>query len=298
MQSPLSPLKLSKTPLNDFMGLSNELIQHILSYLYGRDLRAAEHTCQRLRANAREITRIRIIAFKKAIYQEIDAEGKPTALVIGDRRTELTEDENSVKEAKKGLLFHLCRGGNPLAQRAVQEGLNIIEHLGLEEVLDERTSSTGRTCLHAATIAGNNALLRLLLLAAELNIQAQDYEGSTALHLAVIEGRTQALAILLNAGANPNITDQPGNTPLHIAAERGQEVMVRALIAGGTNVDLRDVHGHTAANLAAARGHPNIVAILNGEGFQEIHGPSNATQAEKSNKEKLEALRPFTHASL
>ena len=54
-------------------------------------------------------------------------------------------------------------------------------------------------------------------LEARLNINARDAAGRTALMLAVLHGRREAVEILLNAGADPNAADASGTTPLQAA---------------------------------------------------------------------------------
>lgn len=43
-------------------------------------------------------------------------------------------------------------------------------------------------------------------------------ESITALHAACSQGHSQVVAVLLSAGAKPEITDNEGNTALHFAA--------------------------------------------------------------------------------
>ena len=49
---------------------------------------------------------------------------------------------------------------------------------------------------------------------------AQD-DGTTALHLAVEDGRINTVRELLAAGADPGLLDIHGNTPAEMAAQRG-----------------------------------------------------------------------------
>jgi ankyrin repeat protein len=57
---------------------------------------------------------------------------------------------------------------------------------------------------------------------------------------------TDAVTLLLQAGANPNATSSEGDTALHLAAFDGKLDLVRALAAGGANLDAKDKAGKTA----------------------------------------------------
>lgn len=55
-----------------------------------------------------------------------------------------------------------------------------------------------------------------------------------------------AVALLLEAGANPNAVTPDGDSALHLAAFDGKLDIVRALAAGGANLELKDKAGKTA----------------------------------------------------
>jgi ankyrin repeat protein len=63
------------------------------------------------------------------------------------------------------------------------------------------------------------------------NLNLTDYEGETALHMAVKQNNLCCALTLLAAGANPNIGCSIGMTPLHWAALNCYEVMVDALLS-------------------------------------------------------------------
>jgi ketosteroid isomerase-like protein len=74
--------------------------------------------------------------------------------------------------------------------------------------------------------------------------------GRTALHHAVQRGDTPVVALLVAAGANPNVVDAHGDTPLHLLAMRdrtGSEVPIaRLLIGAGADVRARNARGRSA----------------------------------------------------
>ena len=64
--------------------------------------------------------------------------------------------------------------------------------------------------------------------------------GVTALLAASAMGRTKAATVLLDGGADPNVTDATGFSPLHYAARRkGAVGIITALLAHGAKPDVR-----------------------------------------------------------
>ena len=57
------------------------------------------------------------------------------------------------------------------------------------------------------------------------------------LHRAVRNGDTEALQMLLEAGADVNAQDQRGDTPLHAAAHNGDVAAIRMLVEAGADVN-------------------------------------------------------------
>jgi hypothetical protein len=85
--------------------------------------------------------------------------------------------------------------------------------------------------------------------------------GATALHCAVANGATAAVAALLAAGASPDARDEAGYTPLLLAAERGELAIVTLWLRAGAfpGFELGD-----PSRLTASRrwGHQQVVGLL------------------------------------
>ncbi len=101
-----------------------------------------------------------------------------------------------------------------------------------------------------------------LLIEAGCRVDAQDLNGMTPLHGAVVVGAIDVAGMLITKGANINIADVSGHTPLHIAAATGQMSMAELLLQNGANPRLRAVSGLTAAALAANNGHSTTAAAI------------------------------------
>lgn len=75
---------------------------------------------------------------------------------------------------------------------------------------------------------------------AEIDLNAQDEEGLTALHWSSAYGQVPTAALLLNAGALASLKGQEGETALHMAAAGGHTEIIRLLLAAGASVDEPD----------------------------------------------------------
>lgn len=151
-----------------------------------------------------------------------------------------------------------------------------------------------QTALHAAARAGNISALQLLVKAGadpEFNprclraasehtpsyLEMRDRWHRTALHWAVINARTEAVAFLISAGASVHgvrmpvgkhlkSTSLPLEPPLHSAARlpvtRGAAQMCELLLRHGAQVDNTDQFGQTALHVAFASEEEDRAEII------------------------------------
>lgn len=74
--------------------------------------------------------------------------------------------------------------------------------------------------------------------------------------------------LLINAGAQLEAQDHDLRTPLHVAAIRGHKVTVQLLIKAGANIEAKNSNGCTPLHLAVQKDHQDIVKILLSNGAQ------------------------------
>jgi ankyrin repeat protein len=83
--------------------------------------------------------------------------------------------------------------------------------------INSKTSIDQQTLLMSATVSGNYEFA-LFCIDHGADINARDFNGSTALHYAVLEKETLNIArLLVLKGANTQIMDSEGNTPYDLA---------------------------------------------------------------------------------
>jgi ankyrin repeat protein len=75
--------------------------------------------------------------------------------------------------------------------------------------------------------------------------------GDTPLIIAAGWGKSDAVRLLLDAGADVDATGEDHQTALHRAIESGVPEVVELLINSGARIDAKDDHGNTPMTLAA-----------------------------------------------
>ena len=97
-------------------------------------------------------------------------------------------------------------------------------------------------------------------------IERKDLDGNTPLHIAALDGWTEAVRVLLDAGADPNGVNARGHTPVHLAlnASANQYDIIRALVAAGADPCTPLPNGRSARQAAESLHHvdPRVLPLL------------------------------------
>lgn len=161
-------------------------------------------------------------------------------------------------------------GRTLLANAALEGSENIVEFLlnhGADPLLSDHQ---GQTPLTLASRQGHVRVLAVLLHWARMQdkevalklTEHVDSDGWTGLRSASWGGHTEALRLLLDAGADVDGCDSEGRTALRAAAWGGHEEIVRILLQYGASVNKADSNGRTPLIAAAYMGHQEAVEIL------------------------------------
>ena len=96
----------------------------------------------------------------------------------------------------------------------------------------------------------------------DINVNAADPDGSTALLWATYKVDHELVYALLKAGARANVTNHFGASPLGEAAKLGDVDLARALLDAGADPNSPNQDGQTALMLTASVGAPKVAQLL------------------------------------
>lgn len=141
---------------------------------------------------------------------------------------------------------------------------------GLKDLLDVLMSDQdinekdqyGNSLLHQAIHNNNSEVVKQLLSKEETIVDALNDASETPLINAVKKGSLIIVELLLNKGADCNLSLQNGTTCLHIAASNNFIDITKALIKKGANINEKTESGSTALINAAKNGCNDLTAYL------------------------------------
>ncbi|XP_074644688.1 uncharacterized protein LOC141901380 [Tubulanus polymorphus] len=119
----------------------------------------------------------------------------------------------------------------------------------------------GRTALHLAVAEGSEAIVDVLTLTPKCNVSALDNMFRTPLHWAAVLGHTSVVAMLLARGADYASSDSNGATALHYAAQNNYAETAEIFLKSDKIVDEPDVDGRTAFMWACSKGADKVLTV-------------------------------------
>ncbi|MFN7114996.1 MAG: ankyrin repeat domain-containing protein [Alphaproteobacteria bacterium] len=126
------------------------------------------------------------------------------------------------------LLMAAENGNRVIADLLLAAGANIL-----------KTDAEKRGALHLAARSGQADFCNFLLGATDIDINARDKDGWTALHHACAREKTAVVKMLIERGADLTAVDNDGLTPLHRAMDTRSDDVIDAYVATlGAKADL------------------------------------------------------------
>jgi ankyrin repeat protein len=117
----------------------------------------------------------------------------------------------------------------------------------------------------AAFFGRREAVAALLEAGADPNAVARNPTKVRPLHAAAAAHDAEIVRALLEAGADPNLPQQVGFLPLHEAASEGLVEMARMLVEHGARTDVAADDGKIPADFARVKGHTELASWLDAQ---------------------------------
>ena len=196
-------------------------------------------------------------------------------------------DVNAANRKGHTVLMSACRKENAVA-------INALLKAGAKpEIVDDG----GFTSLHKACHAGNSKETIQALIDHGVDENAANKRARTALMIACELGNVNAINVLLNAGAKPDIVDDDGNTILHAACSSdNSKETIQALIDLGADVNATNKWAHTILMYDCELGNENAINVLlnagakpdivDDEGYTSLHWACSSDNS----KETIQAI--------
>lgn len=159
-------------------------------------------------------------------------------------------------------LHDASRGGSRFFEHSLNNdtlalGLGLGVQLNLSDLID-CPDNQGRTPVHHVVIRNDYCSLYLLVESGkEVNLDKDDKDGRTALHIAAKQGQLAMVELLLEKNVWLEAGDNRGLTALHLAAMKGHTVAVRSILREAAQRKIRhlreikeDFYSRTALHYA------------------------------------------------
>lgn len=165
-----------------------------------------------------------------------------------------------------GLMLLTCaneaRSEISLVEASRIDNLDVALALIKNNVNVNAAEANGTTALHWAVYSEDVELVTQLLKAGA-NVAVENDFGSTPMAEAAYTGNADIIKLLLNAGADPNSSNREGQTALMAVARTGKVDAATLLLKAGADVNAKESWGdQTALMWAASQSQPDMVKLL------------------------------------
>ncbi|KAJ0967904.1 hypothetical protein J5N97_024821 [Dioscorea zingiberensis] len=180
----------------------------------------------------------------------VDDEKKPK----GSRKLFTKEEKALLNKRIPNTLDATSSKWLPLHTLAASGDFYLLDTLLKHNVDINAVDKDGLTAIHKAIIGKKQAIVNYLLRESS-NPFFLDRDGATLIHYAVQTASSQTIKILLLYNVDINLPDDDGWTPLHLAVQTKRTDTVRLLLIKGADRTLRNRDGLTPLDLCLYSGH-------------------------------------------
>ena len=144
----------------------------------------------------------------------------------------------------------ISSGGDKLVESAIKNDIPFLKKSIENGASVNSRNFNNTTILMAASINGHKQLVEFLLKNGA-NPNIENLQGIAPLYGACMLGHAEVVKLLLNNGANPNAKiNKPIATPLMSAVVNYRTKIISLLLKNGANINIKNSEGKTALELA------------------------------------------------
>jgi uncharacterized protein len=179
----------------------------------------------------------------------------------------MTEIEEHIKNGENDLLREKLKETPSVAAGTTEQGISLLQFAAycrnMEAIEIIRTYRDQLDIYEAASIGDKDTLLHFIEQYPD-RTNAYSIDGFTPLGLASFFGHTDLVKVLIDNGADPNISsnNQLKVTPLHSACAISNYNIANILIKHGADVNARQLQSVTPLHSAAHNGQTKLASLL------------------------------------
>ena len=161
------------------------------------------------------------------------------------------------------------RVGNALHCAIFNDRTEIVEMLLNKGANAGDKGALSQTPLHYACQSNITQIFDMIIASKDVDINAQDDDGDTALIISARRGKMQYIKALVEKGALLDLQNNTMSTALHYAAKRGDASIAKILLDANADFNLMDENNKTPFLLACENQAGQIAAMISSKFAQE-----------------------------
>lgn len=158
-----------------------------------------------------------------------------------------------------------------------------------QDIQEDLNAIEGMKALFKAASTGDVAAIRhILTTSPRVDVNSEDINLATALHMAAMNNHAETVAVLVEHGARIDQTDKSNTTPLYTAVSRGAKEAAEKLVAAGADMSIPCGNGMAPLHASVAMDSPAITRML-------LENGADITQTTDGGMTPMELAQMYDH---